>query len=400
VRIRYRHLSVAAVATMFAFTGAGGSAVAVPDSGEAGSSSAEITLEDCMLESSKEISYVDYLADGESVTKDEEVEAESLDLTTVEGIEDVDSVEVKAGTTVESFDVTCAEETEAEDGLVGDEGDEDAGDGEDETGERRSPNVRSTALITLSGCVLESSKDISYVEYLTDGTAVTKDETVGSETFDLSTVEGIEEFDSVEVKAGTTVESFPVECAEDTTVEEPSGTEGSEDGPDDDTDGTEDGTTGAQGAAAIALNGCVVESTKDISYIEYFDGGSSVTKDESMNSETFDLSTVDGIEEIDSVEVKAGTTVESFDVTCAFGESDGDIGGGTSGASGSPDADDTEESEEADDTEEAEVEDTEETEETEVEGDAEETEESDDTEESDEDDDEDENDDEDDEDDD
>lgn len=224
-----KHLSVAAVATMLAVAGPG---VALATDGAAPArSSADITLADCLLESSKEISYVEYLDDGTTVAKDESVESETLDLTSVEGIEDVDAVAVKAGTTVESFSVACTGETEEtpeepEDGAEDGEDKDDVADGGTKTPgpEEGRANPRSTATITLAGCTLESSKDISYVAYLADGSMVTKDESMNSETFDLTTVEDVAEYDAVQVKSGTTVESFAIACGDEETAPVEGGT--------------------------------------------------------------------------------------------------------------------------------------------------------------------------------
>jgi hypothetical protein len=360
MRIRYKHLGVAAVATLFAFAGPGGGAVAVPDSGAKGSSSADITLSDCLVESSKEISYVQYLAEDGSTTKDEDVDSETLDLTTVEGIGDVEEVEVKAGTTVETFGIACS--TDDGDDEASRSGEQD--ETEDEQDGRRGPNVRSTADITLSGCLVESSKDISYVQYLAEDGSTTKDEDVDSETLDLTTVEGIGDVEEVEVKAGTTVETFGIACSTDDGDDEASGS-GEQDGDTTDTDGDTDtgGDTDAGDeteAATITLNGCMVESSKDISNIEFFAGDTS-WKDESINTQSFDLNTVDGIEDVETIEVKSSTTVESFSVSC--GESED----GTTANSGSTEETEAEETEtEETETEETETEETE-TEETETE---------------------------------
>lgn len=74
------------------------------------------------------------------------------------------------------------------------------------------------------------------MEYLADGEAVAKDEDVDAETFTLSGIEGVEEFDAVEVKSGTTVKTFSVSCpavAPVTTIagepEDEADTEGSDD---------------------------------------------------------------------------------------------------------------------------------------------------------------------------
>jgi hypothetical protein len=230
MRSTTKRLGAAAVASMFAVASAGGAALAVPESGGAGNSSATIAVEDCVLESSKEISYVEYLTDGTAVTKDESVDAESLDLTTVEGIEDFDAVEVKAGTTAETFAIECA----ADDGTAGTaggetdetetQGDETETQGDETEGEEAG-HADDGAVITLSGCTVESSKDISYIEYRSEDGSSTKDESINTRSFDLNTVDGIEDVDAIEVKSSTTVENFSVSCGE-----------------------TEEGTTGASGS--------------------------------------------------------------------------------------------------------------------------------------------------------
>lgn len=75
--------------------------------------------------------------------------------------------------------------------------------------------------------------------------------------------------------------------------------------------------TGSPGnsAAEIRLEDCLLESSKDIAYIAYIDDGDEVKK-ENINQPTFDLSTVDGIDEIDTIRVKSGQTVETFDNAC------------------------------------------------------------------------------------
>jgi hypothetical protein len=66
-------------------------------------------------------------------------------------------------------------------------------------------------------------------------------------TYDLTTVEGIENVDTISVKAGTTVETFSIDCP----VIEPE-------------DGTgEDGTGDNDGNATITLSGCVLNATKE-----------------------------------------------------------------------------------------------------------------------------------------
>jgi hypothetical protein len=193
--------------------------------------------------------------------------------------------------------------------------------------------------LAVEDCVVESSKEISYLEYTTADGDVTKDEDVDTETFDLTTVDGIEDVETVEVKAGTTVQSFDVACAagEETPDEGTTEGAGAEDGDDTERGDAGDTETGDETdtgdeveAASISLNGCMVESTKDISNIEFFSGDTS-WKDESMNSESFDLTTVEGIDEVDSITVKSSTTVEEFAVDCAFG-------GGTATESGDQDA--------------------------------------------------------------
>lgn len=185
----------------------------------------------------------------------------------------------------------------------------------------------SAATITLSGCIIDSSKEISNIEYFADGAPVTKDETFNTSSFDLTTVEGIQNIDTVAVKAGTTVETFTISCApapapDDGTVPEDGGIEGD--------------------SAVITLSGCVLNSTKDISNIGYYSGGTLVAKDESINTRSYDLTTVTGIEDIDTVAVKSSTTIETFTISCApatspdggtGGTGDGDAAGGNSGDS-------------------------------------------------------------------
>lgn len=368
MRSRTKGLSVAAVATMFAFAGAGGVALAVPESGGSGNSASDITLTDCVVESSKDISYVEYFVGTESITKDETVDGTTLDLTTVEGIEEIDAIEVKAGTTVEPLDITCAPDTVDDTGAV--EGDEDSGEDTGEEGDdtdARGPNANSTATITLTDCLVESTKDISYIEYFADGASLTKDEDIDAQTFDLSTVEGIDALDAIAVKAGTTVESFEdLTCGstEEAPNEGTGGTEGdvdedtgdSDDGTDETDGGSDDGTDETDGKAVISLAGCEVQSTKDISYIAYFtDSGS--WKDESMNSETYDLETVENIEDVESIEVKSSTTVESFAIDCGDDTTEERAAAGDSAGETDTDSDETE-TEGADDAEETESEET------------------------------------------
>lgn len=290
--MRIRNLGIAAAATLFAVGSTGGPALAAP-AGGSGNSSATITLERCVLESTKEISNIEYFSDGASVAKDETMSTLSYDLAIVTGIEDIDTVSVKAGTTVETFDVECpvAPEPAPDDG----NGDED-GAGDDD----------SSAAITLSECVLSSTKEISNIEYYSGGSLVAKDESLSTLTYDLTTVEGIENIDTIRVKAGTTVETFSIDCP----VTEP------DDGTGDDGTG-DDGAGDDNGNAVITLSGCILNATKDISNIEYFAGGSSVAKDESMNTRTYDLTTVAGIEDIDTITVKAGETIETFPIDCS-----------------------------------------------------------------------------------
>jgi hypothetical protein len=66
--------------------------------------------------------------------------------------------------------------------------------------------------------------------------------------------------------------------------------------------------------STITLSGSLVESTKDIVYVEFFSGGTSVKKRQDIDSKTFDLRTVTGID-YDRIEVKSATTIESFALT-------------------------------------------------------------------------------------
>jgi hypothetical protein len=201
-----QRLGTAAVAATFAFASAAGAAFAAPQSGGAGKSSADIGVEDCVVESSKDISYIQFLT-SDSSWKDESLNNETFDLTTVEGIEDVESIKVKAGTTVETFAVACAADDGTAGGTGDQEGDTEAGD-DTETGD-----ANEGAVITLSGCTVESTKDISYIQFFTSDSSW-KDESVNSQTFDLTTVEGIEDVESIEVKSSTTVEQFSISCGD------------------------------------------------------------------------------------------------------------------------------------------------------------------------------------------
>jgi uncharacterized repeat protein (TIGR01451 family) len=73
--------------------------------------------------------------------------------------------------------------------------------------------------------------------------------------------------------------------------------------------------------AQISVTDCVVSSSKQISNIEFFTGTSSLAKDESSNSTTFDLTTFSDIEKVKRIMVKSGTTSKEFDVDCGATDS-------------------------------------------------------------------------------
>jgi LPXTG-motif cell wall-anchored protein len=202
----------------------------------------------------------------------------------------------------------------------------------------------SASTITLEGCYLSSSKDISYIDFQGEGAAAGKDETIGTTDFDLTTVADIDSITSVEVKAGTTVKTFVIDCAADGTApgddngDSDKGDSGKGDSDKGDSDkgdsdkghsdkghsdkghsdkgDSESGTPG-NSAATITLEGCYLTSSKDISYIDFIGDGTAAGKDETIGTTDFDLTSVAGIDDITSVEVKAGTTVESFAIDCA-----------------------------------------------------------------------------------
>lgn len=234
------------------------------------SSFAEISLVDCMVESSKDISYVAFLDSGEELDKFN-VNAPTYDLTSYDSIDDVDSVRVKSGQTVESFGVSdCADDTTGTDGDPADDSDGTTGDDSDDTtdddaddttgdqdGDVTEPdnveshndraNANSQATITMSGCVVDSSKDISYVAFFTDGEQVDKIEDIDTTSYDLTSHEGIDEVDSIRVKAGTTIATFSVSCGtagteDDTTTGDEATSDEDEDSTTDD-DATEDDDT-------------------------------------------------------------------------------------------------------------------------------------------------------------
>ena len=202
---------------------------------------AEITLADCVVESSKDISYVAYEQDGSEVDRNESIDAESFDLSEVDGIEDITSVTVKAGQTVTTLAVDCPVEDDDTTDDHGDDSDdtdsddtdsdEDADDTDDDTtgddddddvtepdtveSHNDKANANSQAVITLSGCTVNSSKAISSVTFLDGGSQLDKDDSVGSQSYDLNSFGDIDEVDAIRVKAGTTVATFSVNCGTD-----------------------------------------------------------------------------------------------------------------------------------------------------------------------------------------
>ena len=208
------------------------------DSGDTSNSEAEISVVDCVVESSKDISYVAFLDSGDELDKFN-VNAPTYDLTGYGDVDSVDSVRVKSGQTVESFGVDCGEtaktdddttddhdgDTTGDDDTTGDhDDDETTGDDDDDAtqpdevkGHNDKANRNSQATITLSGCTLNSSKDISYIAFLADGSQVDKIEDVDDTSYDLGSYDGIEDVDQVRVKAGTTVATFGVNCGDATT---------------------------------------------------------------------------------------------------------------------------------------------------------------------------------------
>lgn len=212
------------------------------DSGDTSNSEAEISVVDCVVESSKDISYVAFLDSGDELDKFN-VNAPTYDLTGYGDIDSVDSVRVKSGETVESFGVDCGDTADTDDDTTGDDttgdhddttGDDDddtTGDDDDTTGDddddatepdevknhNDKANSNSQATITLSGCTLNSSKDISYIAFLSDGSQADKIEDVDDTSYDLDGYDGIEDVDQVRVKAGTTVATFGVSCGDATT---------------------------------------------------------------------------------------------------------------------------------------------------------------------------------------
>jgi hypothetical protein len=78
--------------------------------------------------------------------------------------------------------------------------------------DERNPSTSSEAVITVDDCVVESSKEISYVAFSDDGEQFAKVEfDDGVETFDLTEVDETDEADTVEVKSGQTVETFTID---------------------------------------------------------------------------------------------------------------------------------------------------------------------------------------------
>lgn len=81
---------------------------------------------------------------------------------------------------------------------------------------------------------------------------------------------------------------------------------------------------GTNSQATITLSDCTLNSSKDISYIAFVKDSSQVDKIEGVDSRSFDLAGHDGIEDVDQVRVKAGTTVAAFSVSCGTADTDGD----------------------------------------------------------------------------
>jgi len=207
------------------------------------SSEAEISVVDCVVESTKDISYVAFLDSGEELDKFN-VNAPTYDLISYGDIDSVDSVRVKSGQTVESFGVDCGDTTQPDeeptdkpdeddddtntddDDTTGDDDDDTTGD-DDETqpdevkSHNDKANTNSQSTITLSGCTVNSSKDISYIAFLSDGEQVDKIEGVDSRSYNLDGYSGIDDIDAIRVKAGTTVASFGVDCGTATNDDEP-----------------------------------------------------------------------------------------------------------------------------------------------------------------------------------
>ncbi|HSJ21569.1 MAG TPA: LPXTG cell wall anchor domain-containing protein [Nocardioidaceae bacterium] len=191
--------------------------------GMRGKSAATITLDGCYLSSTKDISYIDFHGEGAAAGKDENIGRTGFDLTAVAGIDSITSVEVKSGTTVKTFTIDCAA-----DGMTpGDDKDSDKGDSDKGDSDKGRPGNgghdkgtrgNSAATITLDGCYLSSTKDISYIDFHGEGAAAGKDENIGKTGFDLTSVAGIDTITSVEVKSGTTVKTFPIDCAADATA--------------------------------------------------------------------------------------------------------------------------------------------------------------------------------------
>lgn len=194
----------------------------------------------------------------------------------------------------------------------------------------------SRAQIDVVGCVVESDKEISYIAFLRDGAVIEKDESIGTETYDLREAD-VDGFDSVKVKSGTSVHEEAVgdTCDEATGTTQDDGDQGAgADGerPDGQPGGSQDTRENkpANSATTIERDGCRVVAGKEISYVAFFDAGELVTKDESIGREDFDLSTV-GFD-FDEIEVKAGTTVKVIgvgqDCESPEGSADGDTDAG------------------------------------------------------------------------
>lgn len=152
-----------------------------------------------------------------------------------DGSTPADESEAKAGN---------AEENMAEEGQAQSDSASQGRDGEESPGS-------SAAVITADGCVVESSKEISYVAFLDGGGAeldkLEDDELDGGETFDFEGYAFPDGTEMVEIKSGTTVETFTLEeldCDETTAGgdEQQNDGQGGDDGTDE--DGADDDRSG------------------------------------------------------------------------------------------------------------------------------------------------------------
>jgi uncharacterized repeat protein (TIGR01451 family)/LPXTG-motif cell wall-anchored protein len=93
------------------------------------SSEADITVNGCLVTSTKEISNIEFFGNSGSLGKDESIRSTTFDLRTFAGIAKVDSIVVKSGTTSEKFtSITCSDEkSQPGDGTGVDDKDSNAG---------------------------------------------------------------------------------------------------------------------------------------------------------------------------------------------------------------------------------------------------------------------------------